>query len=81
MNIKDLKFDEVMEEFIEDSEEVFNEVAKQEGDTTVSMIQWIEDNIKETSETGILDKLTDREKFLFAFGALTGVITERYMED
>lgn len=80
LNIKDLKFDNVMEDFINDAEMVYDEVAKKENGN-VSMMRWIEENIKEVEGTGILNNLTDREKFLFAFGALNGVITEGYMED
>lgn len=79
MDIKEMNFSEAMVKLIEETSEVFEEISKVEG-TKNTLINWIETNLEEGNLTGILEAFTEREKFLYAFGLIQGLIAERYME-
>lgn len=73
----ELGFDKNMVEFIKATENVFNKIAKQEC-STATMIEWVERNMNEALETGVLSELSERERFLFVLGILNGLISEKY---
>ncbi|AUN23805.1 hypothetical protein RSJ21_00450 (plasmid) [Clostridium botulinum] len=74
-SIKKLFFNKEMREHIKNVEGVFNELAKQEGGNE-SMLDWINENLKALEEDGILEGLSDREKFLFAFAMLSSSLQD-----
>jgi hypothetical protein len=66
-----------MKAFIENADAVFNEIAREEG-TETTMIEWIKDNLNSICVEEFVKGLSEKEKFLYAFGILNGIITERY---
>ncbi|MBE1305871.1 hypothetical protein G4W71_17850 [Clostridium botulinum] len=77
-SIKELFFNKEMREHIKNVEGVFNELAKQEGGNE-SMLDWINENLKALEEDGVLEGLSDREKFLFAFAMLSSSLQDILM--
>lgn len=75
-SINELNFDKNLTEFINDVEDAFNELSITEG-SEMSMFDWINENLEAISEERIMENLTDREKFLFAFGILSSTLEER----
>lgn len=73
----ELNFDKSMKDFIENVDVAFNEIAREEN-TKITMIEWIKENLKSLDEEDLINKLNEKEKFLYAFGVLNGIITERY---
>lgn len=69
-----------IDDFVSDVKNTFEVISSEEG-TNVTFDEWIEKTIKEGNEIGILNGLTDKEKFLYALGLLNGMMSERYMED
>ena len=79
-NIKDLNFNKNMEEYINNVEECFNLIAKEEHNQ-ITMLSWINNNLKEIESDGVLEGFSDREKFLFAFTILSNEIERKVAEN
>ncbi|APC82215.1 hypothetical protein NPD12_3743 (plasmid) [Clostridium botulinum] len=77
-SIKELFFNKEMREHINNVEQVFNAIAKEEG-SNESMLDWINENLKAVEEDGVLEGLSDREKFLFSFAALSSSLQDMLM--
>lgn len=67
-----------MREHINNVEQVFNAIAKEEG-SNENMLDWINENLKAVEEDGVLEGLSDREKFLFSFAALSSSLQDMLM--
>ncbi|CAL83910.1 hypothetical protein FDF29_06425 [Clostridium botulinum] len=77
-SIKELFFNKEMREHINNVEQVFNAIAKEEG-SNENMLDWINENLKAVEEDGVLEGLSDREKFLFSFAALSSSLQDMLM--
>lgn len=75
MSYKELGFNEDMTELIQGVERALSFVEE----TEVNIDEWITKEVGVCEENDVLTGLSDREKYIYALGNLTGVLSERLM--